>query len=766
MKVLLTICGLLILGFIPVKAQTQDWQSNVGLPATQARAQWQELTKGDDLALGKKVSFLPSPNYPLTTDTNDPYDLTDGTLSSRLDDRIWFNKDAVGWMYVETPRDIWMTIDLGSEQAIGRIAVRALGGMEQGSLGLPASVEFLASDDGRQYHSLHKLARLDPAEKEESKLTTGFYVPETGKAFMYPFVCDTAVKARYVALRIKPNNFLFLDQISVLKADDSKPLKTVNEFPPAQVYADGLVVMPRHRPLTVTTNITTPNWLTLLNFSGLDPKSPAGFRMELPAGLKVLSVSKPGFKKISTENGANVYEFDLTGKSQTGSIGPLWIEKESGAQIPTNATVTISAMLQGKESHTVTYPLQLVDIPAVPPLKNLDISLAWMLESEQQNWPNFLRDFKKLGFNSISTFPRYYESQGTTQKNLEFIKEAREQGYRVIYNESPFHVMWSRIQADTKAGKIDGAQAKEIYNQIDGKRGQWMNILYRGKYFQDEVKRIASLAALVQPDEVYFDIEWGAASVAESKNDPRVIAAWKASGKTWDDFATDQGRELLGTIIQAMRDAVPDHKLIVGSYDVDPKNAIYEGMLGWNKLYPNSLNIAQPYLYIQGRPQIVADRVRLDYDAMQTRQIIPWLTAGTFGEFDPRYMEPMLLESILNGARGVTYYTFSDFDPMDFYYHSKALNDLAPYEKLLQNGKPIAYKGDNPDLHYTAFATQDEALVLVGNYGGSSKTKVNLPLPFKSATKVLLDGKTVAIKNNTISLTVPEGEFRLMYFSK
>lgn len=95
---------------------------------------------------------------------------------------------------------------------------------------------------------------------------------------------------------------------------------------------------------------------------------------------------------------------------------------------------------------------------------------------------------------------------------------------------------------------------------------------------------------------------------------------------------------------------------------------------------------------MQGRAQLVADRIRFDYDAMQSRQIIPWLSAGTYGEYDPPMTEPMVLESILNGARGVTYYKFDDFDPMDFYYHSKALASLAPFETLLQAGKPVAYR--------------------------------------------------------------------------
>jgi hypothetical protein len=103
---------------------------------------------------------------------------------------------------------------------------------------------------------------------------------------------------------------------------------------------------------------------------------------------------------------------------------------------------------------------------------------------------------------------------------------------------------------------------------------------------------------------------------------------------------------------------------------------------------------------------------------------------------------------------------------MDFYYHSKAISELAPYEKLLQSGKPIAYKGDNDGLHYTAFASNDEALVLVENFSGTANSKVNLKSPVASAAKVLLDGKNLSMTNNAVSIDVPPNEFRLVYFGK
>jgi hypothetical protein len=453
----------------------------------------------------------------------------------------------------------------------------------------------------------------------------------------------------------------------------------------------------------------------------------------------------------------------------------LWIQPEKDVAISPNAQIVLTSILNGKDSHRVSYPIHFVNIPEAPQIKGLDINLAWLRDKTEQTWPNFLRDFRKMGFGYVSTFPRTFGVNATgfasqngiyntgTQQSLKFLRQAREQGYGIVYDESPFHIMWYDIQADQKAGKIDDAEAQEIYNQVDGKRGKYMNILYRGKYFQNEIRRVARLAALVQPDHVYLDIELWRASVRESKKDPRVVAAWKRSGKTWEDFATDAGTEILGTLVTAMRKAVPARKLTVGLYDADPQHAIFTEFFEWKKIYPGIIDIAQPSLYVQGNVLTVAKRIRSDYDAMQNRQIIPWLSTGTHGEYDPKLTEPTVLETILNGARGLTYYWFGDFDPMDFYYHSKALAELASYQQLLQSGKPIEYRGDNPALHYTCFASATEALILVGNYSNSPQTKVNLPLPIHSATKVLLEKKALAMKNNAISIDVPPGEFRLIY---
>lgn len=751
----------------------KDWEHTIGANAAQSREHWAELTEGEDLARGKKVFFSPAPNYPLTTDKNDPYDLTDGTLSARADDRVWFQKDAVGWsLGAGTTSGSLMMIDLGAEQPIGQIAIRVLGGREQGTLELPAKAEFLASVDGKQYYSLQKMVKFNPAERKQADGITGFYYPEEGKAYMVPLVSRIPVRARYVALRITPISSLFVDQISVLKAAPVDRLNDLKSLPQAEVYTDGLVITPRHRPFVVTTNIATPNWLTVLDNTGLDPtKEKLGFRLELPQGLQLLPNRSPEFREVtSTDAGTRAYEFIYNGKLINGSFGPLWIEKNGS--VPARPIVKFTGLVQGNDSHLIESPLQLVEIPEVAPINGLDVSLAWMGDTTEQEWPNFLRDFRKMGFSYVSTFPRYFSKDKNgqwnaySQKNLDFLQQARQAGYKILYNESPFHMMWDTIQADLKAGRLEDAEASQIFTQVDGNRGKHLNILYRGKYFKNEIKRVAELAALVQPDHIYHDIEFWDGPVSESKTDPRVIDAWKASRKEWTDFVTDIGAEVLKELNAAARLAVPQKKIIIGTYNSDPKNNIYNSIFRFDKIYPDIVDIAQPSLYVQGRSQLVSERIRFDYDAMQKKDIIPWLSAGTYGEFDPKFIEPMILESILNGALGVTYYWFGDFDPMDFYYHSKALFSLAQYETLLKNGKPTAYEADNSDLHYRAFTSDKEALVLVENFSGTSNTKVNLKSPVSSSKKIFVDNKFLTLNNDTVSIDVPPNEFRLIYFGK
>ncbi|WP_042725652.1 hypothetical protein [Chthoniobacter flavus] len=765
---------LLILLSLSHRASAAEWRGVVGKTAAESRAEWQRVTSGEELARGKEVRFLPKPNYPLTTDDNDAHDLTSGVLSARKDDRVWFSKDAVGWHYgVGTGTGILMIVDLGQAQPVGQVALRTLGGREQGALELPASVELLASLDGTHYYRLQRMAKLTPAESELSDFKTAFYIPEEGTAFMVPLVCAQPVRARFIALRVTPQSSLFVDQLSILKATDGTALQDLASFPPVQVFTDGLAAVPRSGEFVVTTNIVTPNWIEIQDFTGTAPgKSLAGFRLELPEGLELLPQSKPAFTETKLPRaGWRSYEFARAASHGSAADatpqGPLYITVHPGAKIPQNASIVLTGLLDGQPSHTLEYPLQLVEIPTVPPLPALDISLAWMSDDEEKVWPDFLPSFSRMGFNLVSTFPRNIPIQRDgTWPSAEFLGQARQQGYRVVYNESPFHVMDGVIRSRLKAGKIEPAEAAEIFNQVKGQPGKYLSPLYRGRFFREELERVAKLTARAQPDHVYLDVELWARAVVEAKQDPRVQDAWKSSGLSWDDFITNLGSEALGSLVKAIRDAVPKRQLTVGLYNSDPDRSVMDGMFQWTKIYPGILDVAMPSIYVQGRALDVARRLRADHEALQNRQIIPWLTAGTYGKFPAHLMEPMVLETILNGARGLTYYEFSDFDPMDFYFHARALAALGKFPQLLQTGKPIPCQGSNPALHYTCFASDSEALLLVGNYSKAPHDEVTVPLPMKSISQAaMVDGQSLPIEKGSISMHVPAGEFRLIHLT-
>ena len=101
------------------------------------RSLWQKRTQGKNLALGKKVTFSIPNNYRLTNSESDPYDLTDGKLSTNKKDLIWFGKDAVGWFGGVSDSGVNFQIDLGKVENVDKLVIRCLGGEVQKTLGFP-----------------------------------------------------------------------------------------------------------------------------------------------------------------------------------------------------------------------------------------------------------------------------------------------------------------------------------------------------------------------------------------------------------------------------------------------------------------------------------------------------------------------------------------------------------------------------------------------------------------------------------------------------
>jgi hypothetical protein len=355
------------------------------------------------------------------------------------------------------------------------------------------------------------------------------------------------------------------------------------------------------------------------------------------------------------------------------------------------------------------------------------ISLAWMSDEVQRLYPDMLRAWKHVGFNAVSSFPRYWTGK-TAPGYLAFHQKARQQGFKVIGNESPFGDLYQKVIS----GERDVKEAASLL--ADGTATRNLCPSYRGGLYRKEIERIGTLAALCRPDYVFYDIECWYDGAMEAKKCVRCLEGQKRSGKPMEEYLTDLGlqlhqdmqREIKG---RCEKTSVPTP--ILGDYNDYAGRPVYDGIIDFFKVYPRIVSFAMPSIYVQGDAIQTHEIMRKNYLALKSKQSIPWLTTGCYGEYPPHRVEFQVLEAFMNGCVGITYYCFGDFDtPMDYYYHAKALAQLAPHAKLLKEGSPCEVIGDNGMLTYSGYRNGNEMLILVGNYRGSRRTQTSIELPY------------------------------------
>ena len=697
--------------------------------ARENREVWRTEARGEDLAHGREVTFAVTPSYALTHDDNDAFDLTDGKLTPRQDDRMWFDKAAVGWR--TTPANLM--IDLGETQPIGTVAMRFLGGAEQQGLRFPRQLELLVSEDGTTFYRAATLSKLMLGEKDRAHEPGVFFLPEEGKAYAYPLVFrDLRTKARFVGIRVLADlGFVFADELVVLEGNFAADSVTLEPQARTPFIIRGLAFAPYKPMLAISTNIHTPNYFQLTDARGPDDrKARIKFVIELPDGVDILTEStKADFAhELVAIDGRKCQRYTITNPPRRDErVGPFYLRVDKRTADGQQKAV-FYASSEGYEPNRIEVPIRPVEIPRVGKLDEVHVSLAWMGTGYALNWPNFLDDWEHLGFNAVATFPRYWK--GTVSPDVaQLLAEARRRGMKVIYNESPFHVMQNGNRS-----------AAEIYSQIGGKPSKKLCPSYRGPLYQQEIQRVGDLYELVQPDYVFYDIECWYGGAKEAPKCTRCQARLAESGKELDELLTDFGTEMIrdmGTAIRTRAERLGLARPHIATYNNHAARPVYHLVFDFHKLYPDHLDSAQPSLYVKGNAVLVHNTIRGNYRALGRRNIIPWLSTGTYGEHEPYKVEAMILESLLNGACGITYYCFRDFDtPMDFYYHAKALAHIAPFQGLLKNGKPVELEADNDTLFISGYRHAGAMLVLVGNYQNSPRTTTTVQLPFDTVTAV------------------------------
>ena len=724
---------------------------------TYYRNLWEKRIQGNNLAKGKKVTFSIPTNYKLTNDENDPYDLTDGKISPNKKELIWFGKEPVGWFGGISDGGVNFIIDLGEVKNVDRMVIRCLGGEVQKTLGFPKRFEVYVSKDGKNYYRTALLQKLEESDRELSDFKTSFYLPQRGKAYVYPFELDINAETRYVAFTIaSAAGGLFSDELAVIEGNPKKAnFNAAYKTPSMPFYTEGVLIRPKQNEFALTKNIITPIFLTYCDMrQNAQRKNPMMIEFDFPAGITALLPKPLKEENYTDKNGRKRVKITMKAVPRPWS-GTMLQEMffKVTADIPENEKVFFSSYSDGVEPIKQEFPLSIINIAPVPKLKRLHISQAWMNDNEARKYPEFFKAWETIGFNAVNGFPHHFGNYDKAAREA-FFDEVRKHGMKVIMTDSPIHAM---------PGK--------------GKQGHEMNCLdntivavcpsYKGDFHKKEVERIKNCVIKSKPDYVFFDIEAFYNSHTTSKKCSRCLAAMKAAGMTsMDDFTKKVVAEKIADFRKAIEEGAKAVNIKcppIGLYGKGPgAKDLSQPVLHWDLIYPASIAISQPSLYIGERPWLVQERIRMTSKLMKNRNIIPWLTAGTYGEIRPQFVEYIALEALLNGAGGMTYYAYWDFDtPREYAALAQALRMIAPYEDLIMDGELVEIPVNG--VNTSAIRKGNEMLLLVGNYRRPDM-KVSINLPFKKVESVidLRDGEKFKAENN-IKLNVKRSNIRLLY---
>jgi hypothetical protein len=755
----------------------EDTPDFSGLDVQASRALWRERTAGNNLALGKEVRFSKKPDYSLTTDPNDAFDLTRGTLSP--DDRVWYHKSAVGWCNAGSPQ-VNLLVDLGHSEPVGRLALRIVCGREQKSITFPAEFRVVASQDGKTFHEVLSSRKLLPAERSLANGDTLIFLPEKGTAYCYPFLFNLNVEARYIGITLMGDGaFLFMDSLAILKGEPSAARALSTYTKKSSFIMDGVRVGPlKEGPLYISTNVLTPNFLEVTDCRTVEEqKTPAELFVELPVGISLRDSTAHNEQVMAStvsERGEAFRVWSLSGLKSLyldgrplPKQGPYYFEWEGDGPDATNRTATFYAVLGGEKVNSLTIPIQPVGIPEVPPWADYNFSLGWMGEKAMRNWPDFFRTHRRLGFTTLGYFVRNWEAPDLGGRAYweAHVQKAREAGFKILYQESPLQNVFER------GTKGSGPREPEVCHVVDGKPGKNPCVSYRGPLYRNEMARIERAFAALRPDYCFWDIECiseNGGPLREAANCSRCQEAFRESKQPdFNRFLESQGRRILMDLRRIASRHCRELKIPmprIGNYNEDVVNGTHDAVFVFEDDYPSAIDMAQPSLYVQGDCVAVHETIRKNYGRLGKKDVEPFLTTGTYGEYDPKKIEPMILETLLNGAGGFSYFCFDDFDsPLDFYYHAKALSELAPYQELLKRGAPTPLAGDNPDLSYSSYADGDRMLLLVGNYHNAPNGATTVQLPWSRVASIRDIGAGTAIPpQSPLVLMVPPGGWILL----
>ena len=744
------------------------------------RALWRERIKGVNLAAGRKVSFLPKPNYPLTAKGGtDDTDLTDGRLG-KPNEMLWFNKEAVAWY--RALHGVTIVVDLGSVQPVEKAVMRINGGRLGGGVTFPVILEAWVSRDGKNFHLAHSMKKVAESESNVADWKELYYLPETADestpVYVYPFELKINADARYVAVRAPIYTALMMisDELAVMKAapenrknPDYNSAYKKNSRP---LVHSNMIIQPKLDVFYVASNMKLPNWLSA-DCRLPDENVKFAYSINLPE--QVLFTEEKSWPQtprtlVRTErkNGRVVYYFEPKMKFDAFlrtisqfQFGPFFFST-NGKEIPDGQKyVVFTTFVNGKENYAHKMPLEILNIPEVADLKRLNISLAWTENRHFASYPDYLDTQKKLGFNTLPLFPL---SKDAPQAG-KLIREAAGRGYLIRQQMSPSHLLpvWHKNETEFKC--------------VGAEKLRSVCPAYRGRYYTEMLNAIKNAVRDYPADYVTFDEEvWGVPILEAMTKCSRCDALRKSKKMDWKTYLEWAMADYLSAYKKAVHEGARAAKRkppVMSFYALVPDNIKTTSVgkvcfLGYPNLWPKFADELQDSYY--GRSSLTASiRARNVFASVKNpAKICAWITGGSGAHTETAYPARTgqhLIETLMNGAGGIQYFMYPSFEsPLDYYYHARAMKLIQPYEDILMDGSlDFNFSGTDKSLRYTKRSLGKVDLILIGAYESVGAKKTVIPMNGAKNAVDLISGKAIEInKDGTASVTVPADDFILI----
>jgi hypothetical protein len=650
-----------------------------------AEASWSELTRGENVALRSAITTNPPPHFP-AAGSRQLRSLNDGVVTV-TPDQMFSSDFAVHWRGM---RHVFVRFDMHRAARIERVALRVLGGRSKRHLTFPREISAWLSTDGSAWTRVGEasIERDLPAERGEPRVAN-VALPAYG------------VAARYVLLHFKLSaEFLYVDEVAIIRQAAASQVSGAPPFAGAPLQ-EGIVAFPDKGEIVVS-EPPLPNFLTILRDGARRPPGALTAWFDLPEGVTLrggVDVGRaPGFQNRTRVG----IELAYRAATQTQASRALFFEAKD--TIPAGSSVRITPV--APSGRAIEVPLRQIQIPPVRAPRTLHVSLGWLQQEVAAEFPDLVGTLRALGFNAVAAFPRYWRGGAPGPEEARWLAEARASGMELIYNESPFHVMERRHRAEP-----------EIRTQRpDGRKGPGVSPCYRGRFYAEELARIEGHARTLRPQWVFFDSELWTEGAREAGLDVACLRLRRPNQTEAATLSLAAG-EIARDLTRAIARAMPGEPVREGLYAVEPTHR-YQGLFDFQAVASNGIDLAMPSLYTAGDPQAVRDSLLAIQLKRPSPEVLPWLTAGTQGEFAPRYLRATVLEAFFAGIRGITYFQAEDFDtPEDFLAHAQAIAIVSRFEPFFTEGsRAPGVRLNAGDATLSARSLGERLLVLVGSY--------------------------------------------------